>query len=53
MLMASHGDDAGLAAASKAEDCRDSENVFGFCEWRQIERMIVAFANDADGHSIH
>ncbi len=41
-LLEHFGEDAVLVAASRARDSRDAGNVWAFCHWRQIERVIAA-----------
>lgn len=36
------GGEALLVAAARARDSRDAGNVWAFCHWRQIERIIAA-----------
>jgi hypothetical protein len=52
-LMASYGDDAGYAAAIRAEKSRDAGNVLRFCHWRQIERVIASLASDEVIGTVH
>ncbi|MEQ7873056.1 hypothetical protein ABDK56_03500 [Sphingomonas sp. ASV193] len=52
-LIASHGDEAGYAAAIRAEQSRDAGNVLRFCHWRQIERVIATLASDEVVGTVH
>jgi len=47
------GDDAGLEAASRAEQSRDSGNVIRFCHWRQIERVIATLSDEEVRGTVH
>jgi len=40
-LIHQHGDEAGFAAAARAEQYRVLGNHIHFARWRQIERLIV------------
>jgi hypothetical protein len=52
-LIMAFGDNAGFEAANRAEVSRDKGNVFGFCRWRQIERLIAVLAAPAVMGTIH
>jgi hypothetical protein len=52
-LLEQFGDQAGLAAAARAETSRDAGNVTRFCHWRQIERVIAALSSDEVGGTVH
>ena len=52
-LMERFGDDAGLEAAARAEQSRDSGNVIRFCHWRQIERVIETLSSDEVRGTVH
>lgn len=41
-LLDRFGDEAGLQAAVRARDSRNVGNLWAFCHWRQIERVIAA-----------
>ena len=43
-LVERFGDQAALAAATRAQTSRDAGNVTGFCHWRQIERVIASLS---------
>ena len=47
------GDDAGLEAAARAEESRDSGNVQRFCHWRQIERVIATLSDEEVRGTVH
>ena len=47
------GDDAGLEAAARAEQSRDSGNILRFCHWRQIERFIATLTDEELRGTIH
>lgn len=40
-LIVQHGEEAGFAAAARAEQCRVLGNHLHFARWRQIERLIT------------
>ncbi len=52
-LLERFGDQAGLAAAARAETSRDAGNVTRFCHWRQIERVIASLSSDEVRGSVH
>ncbi|MBB3763388.1 hypothetical protein [Sphingomicrobium lutaoense] len=52
-LIETYGDDAGLEAAARAEKSRSNDNIHRFCHWRQIERMIAAFARQDVSGTVH
>ena len=52
-LIRTYGDEAGLEAASRAEHSRDVGNLARFCQWRQIERVIVMLSTDNVAGTIH
>ena len=52
-LIERFGDNAGLEAAVRAEESRDSGNVVRFCHWRQIERVIVTLSSREARGSVH
>ena len=52
-LLEQFGDQAGLAAAARAETSRDAGNVTRFCHWRQIERVIAALSSEEVGGTVH
>ena len=52
-LMERFGDDAGLEAAARAEQSRDSGNVIRFCHWRQIERVIATLSDEEVRGTVH
>lgn len=52
-LIDRYGDDAGFEAAVRAEQSRDAGNVFRFCHWRQIERVIATLSSDEVRGTIH
>jgi hypothetical protein len=52
-LIDSHGDNAALEAAVRAEGARDRGNVLRFCHWRQIERVIVALSVEEVSGTLH
>jgi hypothetical protein len=52
-LLEQFGDQAGLAAAGRAETSRDAGNVTKFCHWRQIERVIAALSSNEVGGTVH
>lgn len=51
--MRAFGDDAGLEAAARAERSRDVGNLAHFCQWRQIERVILMLSADHAMGTIH
>ena len=46
-LMTEHGEEAGFAAAARAEQYRVLGNHVHFARWRQIERLITYLSIDA------
>ena len=52
-LMALFGDDAGLAAAARADESRDIGNYLHFCRWRQIERLILLLSAESAIGTVH
>ena len=52
-LMRDFGQEAQLQAAVRAEKSREAENIFKFCHWRQVERLIDALAADEPQGTIH
>ena len=52
-LLERFGDQAGLAAAARAETSRDAGNVTRFCHWRQIERVIATLGSDEVRGTVH
>ena len=52
-LIDQYGEEAALAAALRAEQCRGADNVIRFCHWRQIERLIAALSNEEVQGTIH
>ncbi len=53
MLMRQHGDEAGFAAAAKAEHYRALGNHIHFARWRQIERLITYLSIDMPLDTVH
>jgi hypothetical protein len=53
MLMTQHGDEAGFAAAAKAEHYRALGNHIHFARWRQIERLITYLSIDCAMDTVH
>jgi len=52
-LMERFGDDAGLEAATRAEQSRDAGNLIRFCHWRQIERVIATLSDEEVRGTVH
>jgi hypothetical protein len=52
-LIADFGPTANLEAAARASRSRDLGNVVHFCRWRQVERMIVALADEGVSGTVH
>ena len=52
-LMREFGREAGFQAAVRAERSREVENIFKFCHWRQVERLIDALAADEPQGTVH
>ena len=42
VLIDDFGAEAVLVAATRARDSRNAGNLWAFCHWRQIERVIAA-----------
>jgi hypothetical protein len=53
MLIAQHGDEAGFAAAARAEQYRVLGNHIHFARWRQIERLITYLSIDSALDTVH
>lgn len=53
LLMRQHGDEAGFAAAAKAEHYRALGNHIYFARWRQIERLITYLSIDMPIDTVH
>lgn len=52
-LMDQHGDEAGFAAAARAEQYRVLGNHIHFARWRQIERLITYLSIDTALDTVH
>ncbi|PZQ22805.1 MAG: hypothetical protein DI569_07080 [Sphingopyxis macrogoltabida] len=52
-LIAQHGEEAGFAAAARAEQYRALGNHVHFARWRQIERLITYLAVDVALDTVH
>ena len=52
-LIDHYGDQAVLAAAQRAEQSRNADNVLRYCHWRQIERMIAVLDSDEVQGTVH
>lgn len=52
-LIARHGDEAGYAAAARAEQYRVLGNHIHFARWRQIERLITYLSIDDVLGTVH
>ena len=52
-LMTEHGEEAGFAAAARAEQYRVLGNHVHFARWRQIERLITYLSIDAALDTVH
>jgi len=52
-LIREHGDEAGFAAAARAEQYRALGNHIHFARWRQIERLITYLAIEAALDTVH
>lgn len=53
LLMREHGEEAGFAAAARAEQYRVLGNHLHFARWRQIERLITYLSIDAALDTVH
>jgi hypothetical protein len=53
LLMRQHGDEAGFAAAARAEQYRVLGNHIHFARWRQIERLISYLSIDTALDTVH
>jgi hypothetical protein len=53
LLMRQHGEEAGFAAAAKAESYRALGNHIHFARWRQIERLITYLSIDMAVDTVH
>jgi len=52
-LIREHGDEAGFAAAARAEQFRILGNHIHFARWRQIERLITYLSIDTALDTVH
>lgn len=52
-LICQHGDEAGFAAAARAEQYRALGNHIHFARWRQIERLITYLSIDTALDTVH
>ena len=52
-LIRLHGDEAGYAAAARAEQYRALGNHIHFARWRQIERLITYLSIDDVLDTVH
>lgn len=52
-LIRDHGEEAGFAAAARAEQYRVLGNHIHFARWRQIERLITYLSVDSALDTIH
>jgi hypothetical protein len=52
-LISDFGDDAGQHAASRADASRSIGNVWQFCRWRQIERLILVLSVKRAPSTVH
>lgn len=53
LLIREHGDEAGFAAAARAEQYRVLGNHLHFARWRQIERLITYLSIEAPLDTVH
>ncbi len=52
-LIREHGDEAGFAAAARAEQYRVLGNHLHFARWRQIERLITYLSIESALDTVH
>lgn len=52
-LICQHGEEAGFAAAARAEHFRVLGNHVHFARWRQIERLITYLSIDTALDTVH
>ena len=52
-LIREHGEEAGFAAAARAEQYRVLGNHLHFARWRQIERLITYLSIEAALDTVH
>ena len=52
-LIVEHGEEAGFAAAARAEQYRVLGNHLHFARWRQIERLITYLSIDVALDTVH
>ena len=52
-LICQHGEEAGFAAAARAEQYRVLGNHVHFARWRQIERLITYLSINAVLDTVH
>ena len=53
MLIDQHGEEAGFAAAARAEQYRVLGNHVHFARWRQIERLITYLSVETILDTVH
>ena len=53
LLIREHGDEAGFAAAARAEQYRVLGNHLHFARWRQIERLITYLSIETALDTVH
>jgi hypothetical protein len=53
LLIDHFGAEAVVVAAARARDSRAAGNVWAFCHWRQIERVIAALDCGGPLGSVH
>lgn len=52
-MIREHGEEAGFAAAARAEQYRALGNHVHFARWRQIERLITYLSIDVALDTVH
>ena len=52
-MIREHGEEAGFAAAARAEQYRALGNHLHFARWRQIERLITYLSIDTALDTVH
>jgi hypothetical protein len=52
-LLRDYGDGAMAEAASRASRYRELGNAIRFCEWRQIERVLILLSQSSAVGTVH
>lgn len=52
-LIAQFGGAAGSEAAARAAQSRDRGNIYHFCRWRQVGRLVALFERESAIGTVH